>query len=133
MSNALIRQALETRLKAWADVQTPKPPVAYQNVSFTKPTTGYWLESFLIPSSAHERETSASKKTYLGMFQVNVWTPRGIGMQIAERTADSIVASFPVVPKIGVVSVESTKVDASISDESGWVAVPVLINYRYET
>lgn len=136
MSQVAVRVQLESRLKAINEIFNPlKPyPISYQNVPFTKPASGIWLECFVIPNDSNLRDVSGAGKTFLGLFQVNVWTPVGAGMREVEQVVDRIQqTAFPVVPKIGAVSVEKTTAGPPISDDSGWIAVPVLINYRYET
>jgi hypothetical protein len=54
-------------------------------------------------------------------------------MRQVEALADSLIDAFPVVPKTGAVSIESTPyASRPIEDEEGWVIVPVRIKYRYE-
>lgn len=135
MSNVDIRVAFETRLKAWADSRSPKLKIAYQNIAFTKPDDGSpFLECFLIPNTTQNREVSAKQKTFLGMFQVNVWVLKNKGMREAELIADSLRDLFPVVPKMGGLSVESpASVGRPVPDDSGWYILPILVNYRFET
>lgn len=134
MSNSIIRAELETRLKNWADAQTPKVPIAFQNAPFTKPTDGTFLEAFLIPSSTMNLEVSGKRKTLIGIFQVNCWAQRGKGMRTVEQLAQNVVNLFPILPKTGAVSIESTpNAESPIWDDSGWVIVPVSVRYRYES
>jgi hypothetical protein len=135
MSNAAIRSALESRLSTWADSQTPTPiPVSFQNVAFNKLAGTVFLECFLIPNLTANNELSGSRKTLKGLFQVNCWAPKGYGMRQVELLSQSIVDLYPIVPKTGAVSVEETpSIGRAIPDDSGWVIVPVLIKYRYES
>lgn len=134
MSTPIIRAALETRLANWAAAQVPAIPVSYQNVSFTKPTSGLFLECILIPNVTLDREVTGAKHTRYGLFQVNCWGPQGTGMRAAEALAESVATLYPVFPKVGVVSVEQTPhVGAALDGGSGWELVPVLVKYRYET
>jgi hypothetical protein len=133
MSNAVIRAELETRLKAWADAQIPEVPIAFQNVPFTKPT-GPYLEAILMPNGTFNKELSGTRKTYIGIFQVNCWAPSGKGMGQVEALSQSVVNLFPILPKSGAVSIEQTPTaEKPLPDDSGWVIVPVTIKYRMET
>jgi hypothetical protein len=135
MSNSIIRAELETRLKTWADAQSPKIPIAFQNVPFTKPTTSgsVFLECFLIPNVTMNIELSGQRSTLYGIFQVNCWVQQGKGMKAAETLAQSVINIFPMLPKTGDVSIEGTPTaEPSLLDDSGWVVVPVTIKYRYE-
>ena len=84
MSNVLVRQELETRLATFVSSNFPGTPVAWQNIAFTKPANGFWLEAFLIPNITPLRSVDGRTKTFYGLFQVNVWAKAGIGMRQAE-------------------------------------------------
>lgn len=136
MSNAVIRVALETRLKRIASTVNPVPPIAYQNAAFEKPTSGVWLECFLIPSATLDRDVRAQGKTFIGMFQINVWYPVGLGMGLVESACDYLMAGFPSAakdPKYPKLSITGTSTGGALNDPSGWVAIPVLVNYRYDS
>jgi hypothetical protein len=133
MSNAIIRATLESRLKAWADSQTPKIPIAFEGAPFTKPTTGAYLQPLLIPNITLNSDLSGKRNTLLGIFEVNCWIQSGRGMGGVEQIVNNIVNLFPVVPKTGNVSVENTPhAERPMVDDSGWIIVPVVIMYRYE-
>lgn len=135
MSNQIVAAFFEGRLKTWADAQVPPVPVAYENVAFTKPDDGTpWLESFLIPNLTMNNEVTGRRKTHLGLFQVNVWVPKGEGMGRGRALSNSIINLFPLLPKVGAVSVEETpSATRPLDGDSNWVIVPVLIKYRYES
>ena len=135
MSNQIIAAALEARLKAWAAAQVPPVPVAYENVAFTKPVDGSpWLEAFLIPNLTMNNEVSGGRKTHLGFFQVNCWVHKGSGMGRGRSLSQSIINLFPMLPKVGAISIEATpSASQPLDGDSNWVIVPVLIKYRYES
>lgn len=134
MSNSIVRAEFETRLKRWADAQTPLIPIAFENAPFTKPTDRPFLEAFLIPNLTLNYTVDGKRKTYMGLFQINCWAPSGKGMGEIERLVQSVINLYPMLPKTGRVSVESTpSAGSSIPDPSGWVIVPVTIKYRMET
>lgn len=135
MSNSVIRAELDGRLKAWASAQTPKVPVAFEGLAFTKPTDGVFLESFLLPAATFNTDITASKERRIGVYQVNCWAKNtGRGMKVVEQLAQNVANLFPVVPKTGVVSIEQPPhVEDSILDPSGWIIVPVVIRYRHES
>jgi hypothetical protein len=133
MSNSIIRAELETRLKAWADAQVPLIPVAFENVPFTKPSDGVFLEPLLIPLPTADREVTGTSKRFTGLFRVNCWARSGRGMGQVEKLAQNVISLFPLLPKRGSVSIESTPYsDNSVQDGTGWVVVPVTIKYRME-
>ncbi len=134
MSIPLIRSAFESRLKVWADSQTPVIPIAFQNVGFTK-TSVPFLEPVLIPNLLINRDVAASHERYVGLWQVNCWSPIGKGMGQAESLAENVKQLFPVIPKVGNLSIEKPpRIEKSMTDTSsgGWIIVPLLIHYRYE-
>lgn len=127
----VIRPALEARLKAWAAAKSF--PVAWQNVAFTKPTTGVYIEPFIIPTTTVPRDTSATNSTSFGIFQVNVWTRYGTGLGEAEAAAESLRAAFPIIPRFCGLQIEKAEIGSPLSDSSGWIATPVVIGYRYDS
>lgn len=135
MSDSKIRVELETRLLTWANAQTPKVPIAFQGVAFTKPTDGSpYLECFLLPAATLNRTVDGKRKTYIGLFQVNCWVQSGKGMGAVEALAQKVIDLFPILPKTGSVSVEQTpSAENSLLDDSGWLIVPVTVKYRMET
>lgn len=134
MSNSIIRVALETRLKTWADAQTPKLPIAFEGNPFVKPATGGYLEPLLIPNVTSNNDLSGKRKTHLGIFEVRCWYPSGRGMGGVEKLSSSIIDLFPILPKTGKVSIENTPyAERPQIDDAGWIIVPVLIFYRYES
>lgn len=133
MSNPVIRAALEGRLNTWALAQVPPVQLAWQSVSFEKEAGKPFLEPILIPNLTVNHEVSGSRKTHLGLFQINVWAPTGEGMGRVEAMAQAIVDLFPLVPKFGNVSIEATPTASNpLPGDAGWVIVPILIKYRYE-
>ena len=132
--SVVLRAAFEQRLSSWASAQSPPIPIAYENVSFVKPTSGMYLECFLMPNVTMSRDVAASKERQLGMFQVNCWGPQGVGMGVLTTLAENVKSLFPVVPKIGLASIEQPPhVGSSLNDQDGWKIIPVTIKYRYET
>lgn len=120
---------------AWANAQTPKVPIAFQGVAFTKPADGSpYLEPLLLPAATINKTVDGRRKTYIGLFQVNCWVQSGKGMGAVEALAQKVIDLFPMLPKTGSVSVEQTpSAENSLLDDSGWLIVPVAIRYRMET
>ena len=132
MSNAIIAAHFEGILATWAAAQSPAIPVAYESVPFTKPTTRY-LECFLIPANTKDVTVDGTRQRYMGTFQINVWVPDGKGRGAGDVIAAALVDLFPIVPKTGNVSVETTPtVSRAIKDVAGWRVIPVTLTYRLE-
>lgn len=127
-----IRSEIESRLATWANLQNPKIPVSYENVSFVKPKTGQYLEVFLLDSISINPEISASDTRVIGTFQVNCYSPLGCGMASVEALAQNIIDLYPVLPKTGTVSIEAPLDAASGMIVEGYMCVPVSGRYRSE-
>ncbi len=93
MSIKLIRQAFESRLNTWANTQTPKPAIAWQNASFTPPTALY-LRAFLLPASSDSRQLDGSDRIMRGVFQINIVAPLNAGAGAAETVAEALCTLF---------------------------------------
>jgi hypothetical protein len=128
-----IRSEIESRLYAYAQAQTPKIPVSYENVSFVKPNTGHYLEVYLLDTVAQSRGVSAKGVRETGMFQINCYTSVGAGMASVEALAAAVKALYPVIPKTGTVSIEAPLSASSAVVIDGFVCIPVTGRYRVET
>jgi hypothetical protein len=131
MSQYTIRQEIESKLKSWADSQYPKLPIAFENVSFEKPTSD-WLELVFMPSVTINPTVAASRATLYGMFQINIYTKQDTGTKRSEQLAESIIKLFPVVPKTGTVSIEQTGSVMNPLYDSQWRILPLRFRYRQE-
>ena len=93
MSQALIRKAFESRLKTWADAQTPAIPVAWENVPFTPPV-GRYVRAFLLPLDTQYLSLDQVCKTWRGIFQVSFCMPIGTGAGSVESLTASLSSAF---------------------------------------
>lgn len=127
-----VRTDIEGKLALFASTQSPPIPIAYENVKFMKPTDGKYLEIKFLDSYTDNRELSAKAIRQTGKFQVNCYCPLGAGMRDLEDLADSIIAIYPVIPKLGTVSIESPldSTRALIIDTS--MCIVVTGSYRAE-
>jgi hypothetical protein len=123
-----VRKEIEMRLADFA--ATNKLPLAYENANFTKPA-GEWLEIiFLTPNKLHRSVAAGVREE--GMFQVNVFTRLGIGSGRSSELVEQVSALFPVLPKVGLVSIEQPPNAArGFPDENHW-CVPITVRYRAE-
>lgn len=135
MSNSIIRATLEGKLVQWANAQTPKVPIAFEGVAFQKPADGSpFLQPILLPNPTANKTVDGKRKTYTGLFQINCWAQSGKGMGQVEQLAQSVIGLYPMLPKVGSVSVEKTPAaEKSLPDDSGWLIVPVTVQYRMES
>lgn len=133
---AEIRYALESRLKTWADAQSPAIPVAWQNVPFTPPVTRY-LRAFLLPAETVTQTLDGDHRRYTGVFQVSILVPVGNGPGAGETIAEAIEALYPADLVLGDTSfdlyiVSPMSVYPSLQD-SDWYTIPVSCQYRVDT
>lgn len=127
------RSEIESRILTWAGSQVPPIPVSIENVSFTKPTSGKYLEVFLLGHNNINPNVAADRTRSYGIFQVNCYAPAGRGMGEVEALRDNIVALFPVLPKTGTVSIEAPLSWSGSDVVDGCVYIPVRGNYRIES
>jgi len=124
-----ILRSLETQLSTIASA----PPIQSPNVSY-KPTKGTtYLRSSLLPAAT----TSAAigldgNDFYSGVYQVDVFSPRGLGAKTAIDMADEVIELFV---KGTVLTTDSFRVkilNGSIQaplEEPDWYQVPVIVEW----
>ena len=93
MSQETIRKAFETRLKAWADAQTPAIPVAWPNVAFNPPA-GRYIRAFTLPSKTQFLSLDGLCKEWRGILQANFCMPLGTGAGTVQGLITSLGAAF---------------------------------------
>lgn len=136
MSDAVIAEAFETTLKAWADAQIPAIPVAWENVTFVPPASGgRYMHAFLLPNKTRSLFLDGTGRTRVGIFQINLSMPIGTGAGAARAIAaaldvafaDSITASGQRIYLLSPMSAA-----APIPDPHRFL-VPVSAEYRADT
>lgn len=96
MTQALVRRALETALKTYADAQSLS--VAWENVEFSQPE-GAYLRANMLPAETQSADIGRINRRYSGVFQVAVVFPTGTGPGAAEAIVAGIASAFsPATP-----------------------------------
>jgi hypothetical protein len=96
MSQALIRQALETALKTWADANSV--PVQWQN-TIIDPQPAAYLRAFLLPGDTESADLGRLNRRFAGLWQVSICRPIGEGPGAAEVIVQALSAVYsPSVP-----------------------------------
>jgi hypothetical protein len=132
MSDIAIQTAFESALNTWATANNI--PVAWENVRFSKPSSGVFVEPFIIPNANSNGNLSVSRITLRGLFQVNCWGVSGKGLRELNTLAQEIMDLFPSMYRNGNLSVDTPPARGrAIQDASGWTIIPVTIYYRYES
>ena len=94
MSDAIIQAAIEARLKAWADAQTPPIPIAYENSGY-KPTVGQrYLRCTLLPAKPLNPSQGGQHKHFHGIYQVDVHVPEGGGRSVHSPIVEALRVLF---------------------------------------
>jgi len=127
------RSEIETRVLTWAEAQVPPIPVSIENTNFVKPTSGKYLEVFLLGDNNINPNLAADRIRTYGILQINCYAPAGKGMGEVEALSNNMVALFPVLPKTGTVSIEAPLSMSGSSVIDGCVFIPVRGNYRIES
>jgi hypothetical protein len=141
MSQKLVRAALETRLKNWAETRQTPLPVAWENMAFVPPKydpndpeSGCYLIPALLPAETTSEDLAGQHRRYLGLFQIGIIVPGGRGSGMAERIVADLDALFPCSLRIEYQSIEvlvltPLSAAAGFPDESNYF-VPTSFQYR---
>lgn len=107
-------------------------PVAYQNVTFVKPQNGKWLEFFMLASASKNRSVDGLHYVVRGAFQINVYGPLNTGLGALDSIVSNIINAFPVVPKVGTVSIEQPLTDMPALIVASSIMIPIRGSFRVE-
>lgn len=91
MTQAIVRRALESTLKTYADAENLS--VAWENVEFTQPD-GLYLRSYLLPIDTVSGDLGRVNRRYEGIYQVSIVAPTGTGPAAADAIAAGLSAAF---------------------------------------
>lgn len=128
MSNILIRKALEQKL----DTILPALATAWENTQYA-PVSGTPYQKVNLLRARPENPTMDSFRTEMGIMQVALFYPLGVGANAAEVRAELIAATFPKGLRLssGGVNVDingSAYIMAGSADGDRWM-IPVRIPY----
>ena len=130
-----IAALLDMHLGKWADEQDI--PVSWDNVEFTPPETGVYLQSHDLPATPYSIDLAGTCLVFPGVYQVNVIARAASGRTLAAQTAKNITALFPQHLELSgdgftcwVLS--RPAIHPGINNGVNWT-VPVSLTYRAET
>lgn len=136
MSDSLVRAAFETRIAAWAAAQTPKLPVAYQNVTFDPPV-GAYVRCWVLPNQTQCLTVDGSHRERRGIFQVDLCMPMNAGSAGVQSLLASLDAAFPLSAPLqhgGILIYLLTPMSGATGRPDGThYVVPVSCNYDSHT
>ena len=125
------RSEIESKLAAYATSKSI--PVSYENVSFNQPCVGPFLEIYLFSTVRHNSDLAATHVRQKGLFQINCYGPVGDGMALVEALVEDIINIYPVLPKVGTVSIEAPLHASSGYIVDGFMCIPVTGRFRVES
>ncbi|EPK3183965.1 DUF4128 domain-containing protein [Enterobacter kobei] len=130
-----IAALLDKHLGKWADEQDI--PVSWDNVKFTPPETGVYLQSHDLPATPYSIDLAGTCLVFPGVYQVNVIAKSATGRVLAAQTAKKITALFFQNLELSgkgfscwVMSIPA--IHPGINNGVNWT-VPVSLTYRAET
>lgn len=96
MSRARIRKLFESRLKTWADAESPAVPIAWENTNFDPPKDRPWMRCTLIPADTGSDFVEGTDRRYVGLLALSLFVPRGHGAGPAEAVVAELESLFPM-------------------------------------
>lgn len=132
---AIILEGLLARLAALTT--SPVMPVAYPNVSYDPPATGYLRASHLPNETEQVTISATGQNRHFGLLQVDVAWPKGEGSLKPLEIAAQIVAHFKrgtliTQDGIAILIVAPPSVAPPLDDDPFWI-YPVTIPYQADT
>lgn len=86
-----ISSALDTRLRSLAGYS----PIAWENIPFTPVKNTLYLRPTILPASTIQAALGTNGiDEYLGIYQIDIFAPSGLGRGEAETKADAIADHF---------------------------------------
>lgn len=95
MSQSRIRKIFETRLAAWAAASEPPLPILWENVRVAVAPAGEHLRVYVLPATTLSPYLAGEARTFIGVFQVSIFTLAGTGPKRGEEIAAALDALFP--------------------------------------
>ena len=134
MSQARLRQALETAVDTWAAGQSL--PVAWQNVGFT-PTDAAYVRCTLLPARMASQDLTGAHRRYLGIMQLDLCMPKGNGSAATTALLTSLDAIFTPTTRLTAsgltVSILNPPSPGPSFQDGPHYVTPVSIEYRADT
>lgn len=95
MSLESMRRAVETRLTTQLTLTHPTVKIKYENVKFVQPKNVPYVSVFIIEGDSFQANLGKSfTERHIGIVQIDIMTPEGVGTNIRNQLADRIGAIF---------------------------------------
>lgn len=115
-------------------VLSPTLPIAWPNLSFTKPSTGYLRVTHVPNMNRRLFIGSADPHQRLGLLQIDVFGKKNENIAVAVEVAGKVAAHFPANLRMtygGVtVRITAAPIVAQPMDDDTHVLVPVTVAYE---
>jgi hypothetical protein len=135
MSDALIRAAFETRLNAWAAIQSPPLPLVFENITTAQAIP--YARVTILKGDTENQFMDGRHRGRTGVCQVSLVLPPNTGAAKAEAIAASLDAAFPLTAHLvqgGARVVLTSPFSAGTGrNEADSYYVPVSCTYRCDT
>lgn len=116
--------------KVTLDGVTAYPEVAFPNESFERPNDGYWYELYFIPAVPNVIELGGTGRSrWLGLLQINVCVPKGVGSKPQNARFDNIAKLFRNGRMIDGVRIQKVYRDVAV-DDGDFSTMPVTIQWQ---
>lgn len=138
MSHEVIKRMYETKLKEFADTQTPKLPISYFNVKFSPVPESTYLRSHLTPVLTETLTLSGDHKMFIGIYQIAIIVKMNTGTSLASNIAAGLSDVFKVnaitedVSGLKVQQITPLQVSKGYIDDTVFI-LPTSFNYRCDT
>jgi hypothetical protein len=136
MSEKIIRQLIETRLKVWAAARVPALPVAVENNALAVPTSIY-LRMSLLRAPTVSKSLEGEHRARVGICQVSIVCINGTGADVGDGIAGELDLLFPNNLRLtqGAVTVQVVKpVSVAVANNDlNRFTIPVSFTYRSDS
>jgi len=123
-----IQSALDTMLYNWSN--TNSVSVAWQNVDFDNTNISQYAQAFMIPAQTFPIALAdLSSSDFTGIYQINVYTKKGIGTKTNRDLTESLLTAFGKGSGANGVRILQASMSGAIDDDA-WLVVPISVRYR---
>lgn len=126
---------IQSALNEALELAFPRMPIVWENTEYT-PTIGTtYFSAWLLPAEPDNLCIGGSPpwQQHQGIFQVNVFSPIGIGFGYPKNKAAEIVAAFPAnssfVYNSLTIIIRKAWPAIGFPNDNGWYQIPVSIRY----
>lgn len=127
---AAIRSAFVQKLQTFPSL----PPVAWENVPFVPAPGVSFLRPYLMPAEPSQAELGSNgQNVHVGIYQISVWTPSGVGVSDMQALCAALVDFFKRGTALAYMgqTVNITRAfPGPMIQETDWIHTPVSIFYR---